>query len=141
MKISIGADHRGYNVKQAIMAEFNDIDWIDVGTDSSERTDYPLFAELVCQKILTKEVEAGILICGSGIGMSIAANRHKGIYAGLCWNPEVARVAKQDDGVNVLVVAADFVDQDTVFAIIRGWCRTEIKDGVYRQRLAMMDKT
>lgn len=140
MKISIGADHRGYALKQTIKDEFKNIDWIDVGTDSDQRTDYPLFARWVCAKVTQKEAELGILICGSGIGMSIAANRHKGIFAGLCWNEAVARVAKQDDGINVLVLPADFLDKAEAFAIIRAWCQTESKGGMYRHRMAMIDE-
>ena len=140
MKISIGADHRGYSLKQTIIKGFTTIDWVDVGADSVERTDYPVFAQQVCQKILSQEVEAGILICGSGIGMSIAANRHKGIYAGLCWNAAVASVAKQDDAINVLVLPADFLDQEEAFAIIRAWLDAVCKGGVYLQRRAMIDQ-
>lgn len=139
MKISIGADHRGYVLKQLIIKEFSHIEWADVGTDSDERTDYPQFAKLVCLSILSKEADLGILICGSGIGMSIAANRFQGIYAGLCWNEQVACVAKQDDGMNVLVLPSDFVDQNSAFAIIRAWFEVESKGGVYRQRIAMID--
>lgn len=140
MKISIGADHRGYSFKQAIIREFGTIDWVDVGTDSVERTDYPIFAKQVCQKILSQEVEAGILICGSGVGMSIAANRHKGIYAGLCWNASVASIAKQDDAINVLVLPADFLDQKEAFVILRAWLDAACKDGVYHLRRAMIDE-
>lgn len=140
MKISIGADHRGYVLKQSIMHEFSTIEWDDVGTGSTARTDYPVFAQHVCNKIIKKEVDRGILICGSGIGMSIAANRHKGIFAGLCWNPVVACTARQDDGINVLVIPADFVDKDQALAIVRAWYQTDSKGGVYDQRLSMIDE-
>jgi len=139
MKISIGADHRGFNLKSEIIKKFSEYTWLDVGTHSLERTDYPIPARDVCHTILEKKSELGILICGSGIGVTIAANRFKKIYAGLCWNEDIARVAKQDDGINVLVLPADFLTSQQAFDIITTWLKTEFKAGVYQERLHMID--
>ncbi len=139
MKISIGADHRGYDLKQVIIEHFDQYQFIDAGTFSHERTDYPIFAQRVCQDILNDCSKFGILICGSGVGMSIAANRHKKIYAALCWSPEVARCAKAHDNTNVLVLPADFLDSEVAIAIISTWLETPFKGGRYEQRLSMMD--
>ena len=102
MEITIGSDHRGYEFKQEIQRLFTDVEWIDVGTqDSLARVDYPEFAQKACELVLSGEAKQGILICGSGVGMSIAANRYKKIYGALCWNETVARVAREHDCANV----------------------------------------
>src|SRR3989338_6098797 len=95
IKIAIGADHRGFLYKKKLM-QLPDFTWIDKGTFDEQKTDYPLFAQAVVSSVLKKEANYGVLLCGSGIGMSIAANRHKGIYAALVWNNEIAVVAKED---------------------------------------------
>jgi ribose 5-phosphate isomerase B len=140
MKISIGADHRGFALKQELIKHFHDTTWLDVGTFDTSRTHYPIFARRVCESVLSQEVDAGILICGSGVGASIAANRHKKIYAALCWNKTVARVAREHDGSNVLVLPADFVSEQEAFAICDAWLSASFKGGVYQDRLTMIDE-
>jgi len=140
MKISIGTDHRGYDLKLQIIEHFKEVEWIDVGTNSKERTDYPIFAKKVCNNILKKESELGILLCGSGVGVGIAANRFRGIYAGVCWNTEIAKLAKGDDNINVLVLPADFVSKEQALLIIKSWLETEFKGGHYQKRLEMIEK-
>lgn len=148
MKISIGCDHRGYELKHTIITTFSEraaqpLEWVDVGAYSMERSDYPSFARKVYTSITDKSSEFGILICGSGIGMAIAANRFKGVYAALCWNEEIARIAYEDDGVNVLVLASDFVSETSNIAIVAtmldSWNSKTFKEGRYRQRLEMID--
>ncbi|MFC1894828.1 ribose 5-phosphate isomerase B [Candidatus Dependentiae bacterium] len=141
MKITIGSDHKGYSLKCAIKKELGDkIELIDVGTDSQVRTDYPIYAKKVCNNILEGKTDFGILICGSGIGMSIAANRHDGIYAALCWNEQVAKLAKADDNSNILVLPSDFLTSKDSFAIIHAWLYTEFKCERYLDRLKLIDK-
>jgi len=101
MKIAIGADHNGFAAKKYIQQQLPDIDWLDVGTFNEERTDYPIFAKKVSKAILNGEAQEGVLLCGTGVGMAIAANRFPGIYAGLAWNEEIARLSKEDDNVNI----------------------------------------
>lgn len=140
MKISIGADHRGYDLKLAIIEHFRQYQFLDAGTFSQERTDYPVYAKKVCADILAEHARFGILICGSGVGMSIAANRYKKIYAALCWTPEVAHYAKAHDGANVLVLPADFVDTELALKIISSWLETPFEGGRYERRLCMLDE-
>jgi ribose 5-phosphate isomerase B len=140
MKISIGADHRGYELKAKIIERFKDIQWIDVGTNSTDRTDYPIFAKKVCNNILKKESDLGILLCGSGVGVGIAANRFRGIYAAVCWNTKVAQLAKSDDNANVLVIPADFVSPEEAFNIIKFWLSAGFKGGHYQKRLEMIEE-
>jgi ribose 5-phosphate isomerase B len=139
MKITIGSDHRGYEFKKKIKEYFSEIEWIDVGTDSVDQTDYPIYAKKVCRHIVEKKSDVAILLCGSGIGMSIAANRYKGVYAALCWNAKVAMAAKEDDNANILVIPADFVEQEQVYNMIEKWLQAQFKDGRHKRRLAMID--
>lgn len=139
MKIIIGSDHRGYELKNKIINKFREISWHDIGVNNIERTDYPVYAKKLCQKIVQKEFSLGILICGSGIGMSIVANRFKGIYAGLCWNKEVAKLGKADDNINVLVLPADLVTDLESFDIINAWLETKFKGDVYQNRIDLID--
>lgn len=140
MKITIGADHRGFPLKGEIIASFRQIEWLDVGTNSAERTDYPLYAKRVCKDVLDGKAQAGIVICGSGVGVSMAANRFKGIYAALCWNRAVAQVAKEHDKANVLIIPADFVGTSEAVAIVNAWLDATFKGGRYQDRLTMIDE-
>jgi len=141
MQISIGADHRGFEHKDFIIKNLNvdEIRWNDVGCFTQERCDYPEFAYLVVQSVLVEKADLGILLCGSGIGMVIAANRFKGIYAGLVWNEEVARLARRDDNVNVLVLPANFISLEKSLVIIAAWLKTEFLGKQYQKRLEMID--
>ena len=139
MKISIGADHRGFELKQHIIKTITNIDWLDVGTHSNETTDYPIFAKKVVSTIQENATSYGVLLCHTGIGMSIAANRHKGIYAALCWNKTIATKAKEDDNANVLVIPAGFVDFDNMEEILFSWMNASFKEGKYQKRLKLID--
>ncbi len=140
MKISIGADHRGFALKTFVINYFKEHQWIDVGTNSAERTDYPIFTQKVCHDVLDGRAYCGIVICGSGIGVAIAANRFKKIYAALCWDPEVAKHAREYDGANVLAIPANFVTQALAIDIINAWTGAEFKGGVYQKRLDMIEE-
>ena len=142
--IAIGADHRGYRYKMSLITKFklegHTINWIDVGTYNETRTDYPEFAKLVCQKIENGEAQYGILLCGTGGGMAIVANRYKGIFAAVVWNDQVARLSKEDDNVNVLVIPADFVTEDEMHEMVRAWLTANFIGGRYQKRLSMIDE-
>jgi ribose 5-phosphate isomerase B len=139
MKISIGADHRGFKLKQHIIKIITSIDWLDVGTNSDERTDYPVFAKKVVKTIQEKTAQQGVLLCHTGIGMSIAANRFKGIYAALCWSTTIAIKAKEDDNANIIVIPAGFVDFENVEEILLSWMNATFKEGKYQERLKLID--
>lgn len=140
LKIAIGADHRGFLHKEFIKKYMPTIEWVDVGTDSDERTDYPIFSDKVVGLIFTYAVDCGILICGSGAGMAIAANRHKYMYAAVAWNKDVARQCKQEDNANILVLPSDFVSCDDAVIMVHEWLAQEFKGGRYLERLKMIDK-
>ena len=139
MHIAIASDHRGFALKAYLQAHMSHIAWQDCGTHSLERVDYPVFVEPSVSHLLREEVEACILICGSGAGMAMAANRHKGVYAAVAWNPSVARAVKEDDNCNILVLPADFVQSDEAIKIIIAWLEASFKGGRYQVRLSMID--
>ena len=138
--ILLGADHRGYGLKEKIKKYFDEknIEYKDYGTDSKERTDYPIFAERVAKSIQSKECDRGILICKSGAGMTIVANKFKGIRAALGINEEVAMASKADDNINVVVLPAQYITLSSAIATIRAWIATEFKGGRYLERLQMI---
>lgn len=144
MKIIIGADHRGYNLKKYLVSrkriDTTAISWVDVGAMSAERSDYPIFAHKACDALRAGKADRAILLCGTGIGMALAANRYHGIRAGVAWNKIVARRAGRDDNVNVLVLPSDFLTSKRAEGIIAAWLSVEFKQGRYAQRLALIDQ-
>lgn len=140
MKISIGSDHRGFQLKEFIIKHYQHVSWLDKGAFSDEKADYPMYAGLVAQALLSKEVQLGILLCGSGVGMSISANRYKGVYAALVWCPKVATLARQHDNANILVLPADFLTQEQATACIDAWLAASFSQGHYAKRLGLIDK-
>lgn len=136
----IGSDHGGYNLKEEIKKYLTEIgvEFEDVGTNSTERTDYPIFAKEVASAISIGKSEKGILICSSGCGMTIAANKFKGVRACLMINDYEAELAKGDNDINCLVLSARNTDINEAVKIIRTWIATEFKGGRYKERLDMI---
>lgn len=142
LRVVIGADHRGFAMKEYIKLHLNsdfDISWIDVGAYNTERSDYPLFAAAACKVMLEGKADYGILLCGSGAGMAVAANRFAKIYAGLAWNEQIARAIKEDDNINVLVLPSDFITDSESITIVTSWLTAEFKNGRYQHRIDMID--
>ena len=131
MKVVIGADHGGFELKEFLKNNFEypDISWLDVGTNSTESCDYPLIADKLSEVILNKQADIGVLICGSGIGISIAANRHKGIRAALLYNNEVASLAKEHNNANVAVFGARTQARDDVVKYLTTFLNTSFSNG------------
>jgi len=142
-QVAIGADHRGFVLKEFLVSQHrvrdHALSWIDVGTHTNAATDYPQYAFKVAQKVRAGEVERGILLCGTGIGMSIAANRFKKIYAALVWNTELAKRAREEDGANILVLPADYLSQEQVLEIVSVWLSGSFLGGHYQKRLHEVD--
>ena len=137
--IAIGSDHGGYKLKEEIKKYFDEkgIEYRDFGTDSEERTDYPIYAKKVAQAVQSKECEGGILLCRSGYGMTVVANKFKGIRAASISNEEAAKFAKADDDINVITLGGDYLTINEAICIIRNWLATEFKGGRYAERLEM----
>ena len=138
--IAIGADHGGYKLKEEIKRYFEEkeIQYKDFGTYDEERTDYPIYAKKVSESIQNKECNCGILICRSGYGMTVAANKFKGIRAASIFDEESAKFAKADDDINVITLGGDYLSTNQAICIIRNWLGTEFKGGRYKERLNML---
>ena len=139
--IAIGSDHGGFKLKEEIKKylDENNIKYKDYGTFDEERTDYPIYAEKVAKAIQSKECDEGILICKSGAGMTITANKFKGIRATIGFNKEVTIASKADDDVNVLVLSSEYMTISQAVAVVRVWLATEFKGGRYEERLQMIE--
>lgn len=139
--IAIGSDHGGYKLKEEIKKYFDEkgIEYRDFGTDSEERTDYPIYAKKVAQAVQSKECEGGILLCRTGYGMTVVANKFKGIRAASISNEEAAKFAKADDDINVITLGGDYLTINEAICIIRNWLATEFKGGRYAERLEMIN--
>lgn len=139
MILAIGSDHRGFDLKAYLMEALPEHEWIDVGAYDIERSDFPKFALTVCQELMEGRAERGILICASGIGMSIAANRVRGIYAALCWTEETARLACEHDGANILVLPSNFLSHEEAKLMVVAWLKATFLGGRYQERLESID--
>ena len=140
--IAIGADHGGYKLKEEIKKYFEEkrIEYKDFGTYDEERTDYPIYAKKVAEAIQNKECDLGILVCRSGYGMTVTANKFKGIRAAAILNEESAKFAKADDDINVITLGGDYITTNEAICIVRNWIATEFKGGRYQERLEMLEK-
>ena len=138
MKIALASDHGGYELKEKIYNYLLDkgYDVINFGTDSSESCDYPIFAKKVCNAILNDNFERGILICGTGIGMSMMANRFKGIRAVNAPDTVVAYLARKDENANVLTLGARLLSFRQMLKIIKVFLTSEFEGGRHCRRIA-----
>jgi ribose 5-phosphate isomerase B len=139
--IAISADHAGYSLKQAIIKYFdlNEIKYKDYGTFSEDSCDYPVFAKLAADAVVSGEAEFGILVCGTGIGMSIAANKIRGIRCALCDSVFLAKRAKSHNNANVLALGALIVDEPLAIDIVRAWIETEFEGGRHSRRVEQIE--
>lgn len=140
--IAIGSDHGGYKLKEEIKKYFEEkgIEYKDFGTYNEERTDYPIYAKKVAESVQNKECNEGILICRSGYGMTVVANKFKGIRAATILNEESAKFAKADDDINVITLGGDYLTTNQAICIIRNWLGTEFKGERYKERLKMVEE-
>ena len=140
--ITIGSDHGGYKLKEEIKKYFDEknIEYKDLGTFSEESVDYPEIAKSVAKSIQTKEAEKGILICRSGIGMSIVANKYKGVKCAPCYNEETAKYSRMHNNSNLLALGADYVSTSEAVCIVRMWLATQYEGGRHNARLEMIEE-
>ena len=142
MKISIASDHAAYNEKQEIIKYLLDkrLDILDLGTNSEESVDYPIFGQRVAESIIDKKADRGIVICGTGIGISIAANRYKNIRATLCNTPEHAEMARKHNDSNVLALGGRTTNLDDLKSIVDVWLSTDFEGGRHQKRINLIEK-
>lgn len=137
MKLGICCDHTGFGQKQEIaeLLHKDGIETVDFGTFSDESMDYPDVAHPLANAIVEGKVDAGVAMCGTGNGMAITLNHHKGIRAGLAWNEEVGRLTKRHNNANVLVLSARFTPADTNLRIIQAWLDEKFEGGRHQRRI------
>lgn len=137
MRISVASDHRGFQIKEQIVellrSKGHDVD--DAGTCGPESVDYPDFAAIVARKISAGEADRGILICGTGIGMAIAANKFKGVRAAPCTDEVTAEISRRHNDLNVLCLSADLVSARTAERMIETWINTDFEGGRHLRRI------
>ena len=140
MKIAIGADHGGYKLKEEIKKYLDELEikYVDLGTNSEERVDYPIIAKQVCESVQSKDADFGIVICKTGYGMSIVSNKFKGIRCAACYNQESAKFAKLHNNINVLALGAEYVSSNEAICILRMIFATEFEGGRHNERLNMI---
>ena len=140
MKIAVGSDHAGFplkeRIKEFILEEGHEV--IDFGTTSEESTHYPLFARDVSLAVQSGEADRGILVCGTGIGMSITANKFRGIRAALCFNEYMARMSRLHNDANVLCLGDRVIGEDLALAIVEVWLKTPFEGGRHAKRVELI---
>jgi ribose 5-phosphate isomerase B len=141
--IAIAADHGGYRLKTTLAEDLRDSgrQVLDLGTNSPESVDYPTFGKALAEALLGGRAACGVLVCGTGIGMEITANRFKGIRAANCYTAEIARLARQHNNANVLVLGGRFIDEETARQCLHAFLETEFEGGRHQRRVAMLDES
>ena len=136
LKILIGADHAGFELKNQIKKYFQKIyDFKDVGTFSEKSVDYPDFANELCKRKIDEKLKFGVLICGSGLGMSMVANRHKNIRAALCLNEEMARLSREHNDANILVLGSRLISYEEAIKCFNMFFKSKFEGNRHQARL------
>ena len=141
--IAVGSDHAGYKLKTRIKSLLNELGFsvLDLGTEDENSVDYPDYANKVVKAIKSGNAGNGILVCGSGIGMSIAANRHKGIRAALCFDPSDVELARKHNDANILCLGArGNIHYDVIFAWVKTFANTEFEGGRHKRRIEKLEE-
>ena len=140
MNIAIGCDHAGYPLKVAVEDKLLKEGYgvMDVGTESTESVDYPIYGKSVGRAVASGLADRGIVICGSGIGISIAANKVKGVRCALCTSVEMAEMSRRHNDANVLAMGARMIEQDLAFEIVDKWLATDFEGGKHLRRINML---
>ena len=137
MKIAIGSDHAGFEAKEKVKKTLEElgVQYEDLGTYSGDSVDYPDFGAKVGRAVAGGEVDSGIVVCGSGIGIAIAANKVHGVRAAQAWNEETARLARQHNDANVLSLGARVLPEDEIPKIVRAWFEADFEGGRHQGRV------
>ena len=141
-KIALAADHAGFEEKEKIKKTLDElgVEYRDMGTDSSDSVDYPDYAIKAAEAVADGEFDQGLLVCGSGTGMAIAANKIHGVRAAVAWNEDIARLARQHNDANVLSLAARFNSPDEMDKIVRAWFAADFEGGRHEKRVEKINK-
>ena len=136
-KVSIASDHAGFDLKDQIIKLLTDsgIVVIDRGPDNKDPVDYPDYASIVTNDILNKKAHKGVLVCGTGQGMAIAANKKPGIRAALCYNSEITKLAREHNDANILTLGARVIDEETALSIVETFLNTDFESSRHARRI------
>ena len=139
--IPIGSDHAGFKMKEVLRKYLKNkgIKVHDKGTFSEDRADYPDFGHAVANAIVAGEAESGILLCGSGNGIAMSANKHKGIRAALCWKEEIAQLARQHNNANILVLPARYISEEEAKKCVDAFLQEKFEGGRHQDRIQKID--
>ena len=142
LKVAIGSDHGGFQYKEKIIdyLKARNIPYVDLGTHTPEACDYPEIARAVCERVISGKSNRGILVCGTGIGMQIAANRFKGIRAACPQNCYCARMSRAHNDSNILTLGQRVLGVDAAIEILNVWLNTEFEGGRHQERIDMLDE-
>ena len=137
MKIALASDHAGFEEKEKIKHTLDDlgVQYEDMGTTSTDSVDYPDYARKVGEAVAKGEVESGLLVCGSGTGMAIAANKVRGVRAAVAWTEEIARLAREHNNANVLSLAARYTPDGELQNIVKAWFDAKFDGGRHERRV------
>ena len=141
-KVLIASDHAGLPLKSFLVEKLKtDFEFLDLGTHDEKSVDYPDFAAKLCEALLAKKADTGILVCGSGQGMAMKANHYKGVRAALCWNLASAQLSRQHNDANVLCLGSRLIPFDEALEITRAWIATPFEGGRHQMRVAKIDQS
>ena len=141
MKILIGNDHAGYSLKLSIIKNLEDkYEFIDKGSYSDESVDYPDYASIIAKEIQSEKGDLGILICGTGNGVCMTANKFKGIRAVICWNKEIAKLAKQHNNANIICIPSRFIKVEEAIKIIESFILEKFEGGRHERRIKKINE-
>lgn len=152
MIVYVGCDHAGLDLKLKVMAALPQVNWKDMGTHNGDSVDYPDYADLVCRNVVQAELEnqknnitdslegsaVGILICGSGQGMAIRANKYPHIRAALCWNEDIARLSREHNNANILSLSSRFTSPDLAIRIVNTFLNSKFEGGRHQRRVSKL---
>ena len=136
-KIALAADHAGYEEKEKIKSTLDElgIEYVDMGTASTDSVDYPDYARKVGEAVSHGEYEQGLLVCGSGTGMAIAANKIKGVRAAVAWSEDIARLAREHNDANILALPARFMSEEEAVKVLKAWFAADFEGGRHAKRV------
>jgi ribose 5-phosphate isomerase B len=140
LPLALGCDHAGFELKEAVKKLLQENGWTveDKGTYSTNSTDYPDYAHPVADMVSKGAASVGVLICGSGNGVCMTANKHVGVRAALCWNEEIAALARQHNDANIICIPARFVSQEQAFSMLDTFLSIAFEGGRHERRVAKM---
>ena len=142
MKIAVASDHGGFKLKEEVKAHLLErgLEVLDLGTNSEDSVDYPAYGKACGEAVVSGQADVGIVVCGSGIGISIAANKVKGVRCGLCTSVEMATLTKQHNNANVLALGGRTTETGLAMQIVDAWLDTEFEGGRHQRRVDMLDQ-